>query len=49
MFLKVFKGVLYMGIGVALVYFLKDPIIAALVGLVVITIAEIIKQKVMNK
>lgn len=49
MFLKAFNGILYMGIGVVLVYFLQDPIVATLVGLVVITIVEVIKQKVVHK
>ncbi len=49
MFLKALKGILYMALGVILVYFFKDPIIASLVGLVVVIIVEIIKQKALNK
>lgn len=46
---KAIKGVLYLALGVLLVYFIKDPIISLLVGLVVVAVSEVIGQKFWRK
>lgn len=49
MFRQVMKSILPLGIGILLVYFLKDPIIALLVGLVIVAIIEVIDKKILHK
>ena len=46
---KIVKGFCFLGIGILLVYFIKDPLIALLVGLVIIAIVEVIENKLIRK
>ncbi len=49
MFLKIFKSLFYLCVGVLLVYILKDLVKALLIGLVIIVLVEVVEQKVIGK